>query len=184
VYDYFDGLKDLRAKVVRFIGDAQERVREDYLRILRYFRFVARYECTDFLYADLFSDSVDGFSIISRERITDELQRLVQYPYAAKVVTVYNDFFYKAFGMQENFLGFLEENLSALDEIEVVDRLWLLFSESRECLRDSRVIFSKRVKKIWRHLAWMDISVDTLKHSCLVVDRYMRYVLVLHRFFV
>lgn len=188
VYDYFDGLNDLRERVVRFIGKAEDRVREDYLRILRYFRFVARYECADFMYSDLFSDNADGFSIISRERITDELQRFVQYPYAAKVITTYNDFFCKALGVKENFLLFLEANLpvgmSVLDELEVVDRLWLFFSESRECLRDARVIFPKRVKKIFRHLAWVDVSVETLKHSCLVVDRYTRSVLVLHRFFV
>lgn len=188
VYDYFDGLKDLRAKVVRFIGDAQERVREDYLRILRYFRFVARYECTDFLYSDLFSDSADGFSIISRERITDELQRFVQYPYASKVMTVYHDFFYKALGVRENFLQFLKVYASVgvpvVDELEVADRLWLMFSESKPCLYDARVIFSKRVKRILRYLAWEDVSLSNLKQSCLMVDGYVRRLLVLHRFFV
>ena len=41
VYDYFNGLEDLNAGKVRFIGDALERVAEDYLRILRFFRFHA-----------------------------------------------------------------------------------------------------------------------------------------------
>ena len=43
VSDYFDGLEDLDARRVRFIGDARERIREDHLRILRYFRFQARF---------------------------------------------------------------------------------------------------------------------------------------------
>ncbi len=43
VYDYFGGLCDLAAGRVRFVGDADLRVREDYLRLLRYFRFFARY---------------------------------------------------------------------------------------------------------------------------------------------
>ena len=43
VHDYVGGLEDLAAGRVRFIGDAEARIREDYLRILRFFRFSARY---------------------------------------------------------------------------------------------------------------------------------------------
>ena len=43
VHDYVGGLEDLGAGRVRFIGDAEARIREDYLRILRFFRFSARY---------------------------------------------------------------------------------------------------------------------------------------------
>ena len=47
VYDYFGGLEDLKDGRVRFIGDALERVAEDYLRVLRYFRFYAHYAKTE-----------------------------------------------------------------------------------------------------------------------------------------
>jgi poly(A) polymerase len=43
ISDYFGGLADLAARRVRFIGDARARIREDHLRILRYFRFQARF---------------------------------------------------------------------------------------------------------------------------------------------
>jgi poly(A) polymerase len=43
VYDYFGGLSDLRAGRLRFVGDPARRVAEDYLRVLRFFRFFARY---------------------------------------------------------------------------------------------------------------------------------------------
>lgn len=43
VYDYFDGLSDLAARFVRFVGRPHERIQEDYLRILRFFRFHAHY---------------------------------------------------------------------------------------------------------------------------------------------
>jgi poly(A) polymerase len=43
LYDAFDGIKDLRAKRVRFVGEAEARIREDVLRLLRYFRFYAHY---------------------------------------------------------------------------------------------------------------------------------------------
>src|SRR5690242_14307682 len=43
VFDYFDGIADLQAGIVRFVGDPVTRIAEDYLRILRFFRFFARY---------------------------------------------------------------------------------------------------------------------------------------------
>jgi poly(A) polymerase len=48
VYDYFDGIADLQAGKVRFVGSPEDRMREDYLRILRYFRFHADYAAGDF----------------------------------------------------------------------------------------------------------------------------------------
>src|SRR5215468_3265243 len=47
VYDYFDGVADLKAGRVRFVGAAEDRMREDYLRILRFFRFHADYATGD-----------------------------------------------------------------------------------------------------------------------------------------
>ena len=38
VYDYYNGIEDLKHRRIRFVGDAVQRIREDYLRILRYFR--------------------------------------------------------------------------------------------------------------------------------------------------
>jgi tRNA nucleotidyltransferase/poly(A) polymerase len=38
VYDYFNGIEDLKQRRIRFVGDAVQRICEDYLRILRYFR--------------------------------------------------------------------------------------------------------------------------------------------------
>lgn len=43
LYDYFGGLEDLEAGHTKFVGDADERIKEDFLRILRLFRFAARY---------------------------------------------------------------------------------------------------------------------------------------------
>jgi poly(A) polymerase len=48
VYDYFDGIADLHSGKVRFVGSPEDRMREDYLRILRYFRFHADYAAGDF----------------------------------------------------------------------------------------------------------------------------------------
>lgn len=43
IYDYFSGIEDLKNKIIRFVGNPDERIKEDFLRILRYFRFAARF---------------------------------------------------------------------------------------------------------------------------------------------
>lgn len=66
VYDYFDGLADLKAGRVRFVGDPAQRMDEDYLRILRFFRFHADYAAGDF----------DAAAIVAATARRDELKRL------------------------------------------------------------------------------------------------------------
>ncbi len=79
VYDYFDGVADLRAGRVRFVGDPAARIAEDYLRILRFFRFHARYGHGDPDAAALnaLRDGVPGLSRLSPERVWSELKRIL-----------------------------------------------------------------------------------------------------------
>jgi poly(A) polymerase len=79
VFDYFGGLDDLAARRVRFIGDAQQRIREDYLRILRYFRFQARFGSipADAEAEAAVSALAPGLKGLSRERIAGELLNLL-----------------------------------------------------------------------------------------------------------
>ena len=44
LYDYYNGQKDLQAKVIKFIGEIEDRIKEDYLRIYRYFRFLGLFD--------------------------------------------------------------------------------------------------------------------------------------------
>lgn len=80
VFDYFGGLADLDAGRVRFIGDPVARIREDYLRILRLFRFHAGYGRGE-IDEDALRAAVSeraGLSILSGERIQKELLRLLE----------------------------------------------------------------------------------------------------------
>jgi poly(A) polymerase len=81
IADYFGGLADLRDRRVRFIGDARERIREDHLRILRYFRFQARFGAlidgeAEAACADL-AATLKG---LSRERVASELLAILGLP--------------------------------------------------------------------------------------------------------
>ncbi len=80
VFDYFNGRADLEAKVVRFVGDARKRVEEDYLRILRYFRFAARFDASmDQDTLDIFAEGevLDKLNVVSVERFWLEMQKLL-----------------------------------------------------------------------------------------------------------
>lgn len=79
VFDYFGGLEDLASGVVRFIGDADKRIAEDFLRILRYFRFLARYGkgAVDGAAIRACAKGAHGLTALSRERIAQELTRLL-----------------------------------------------------------------------------------------------------------
>lgn len=90
LYDPIGGLADLRRRRVRFIGDAEARIREDYLRILRFFRFSAEYGRGQ-LDAEGLAASValkQGLVRLAAERIRSEILKLLAAPYAADVVRV------------------------------------------------------------------------------------------------
>lgn len=81
IADYFGGLDDLGARRVRFIGDARERIAEDHLRILRYYRFQARFGAAlDPVAEDACADMAGTLKGLSRERIAMELLALLALP--------------------------------------------------------------------------------------------------------
>lgn len=79
IFDYFGGLADLEVGIVRFIGDADQRIAEDFLRILRYFRFLARFGHgpVDKVALQACAKGAHGLTALSRERIAQELTRLL-----------------------------------------------------------------------------------------------------------
>lgn len=79
VFDPVGGLADLRAGHVRFVGDPTERIREDYLRVLRFFRFHAHYGSGDMDPPGLAAcrDQAANIARLSVERVREELLRLL-----------------------------------------------------------------------------------------------------------
>ena len=87
ISDYFGGLDDLAAHRIRFIGDARERIREDHLRILRYYRFQARFVSElDGEAEDACAELAPMLKGLSRERVAMELLNLLALPDPAPTV--------------------------------------------------------------------------------------------------
>jgi tRNA nucleotidyltransferase (CCA-adding enzyme) len=79
VFDYFHGMDDLQDKVSKFVGDAEQRIQEDYLRILRYFRFQGRLSTPSWNEDTLkaISSNVKGLQQISAERVWQEMSKVL-----------------------------------------------------------------------------------------------------------
>ncbi|HEX4694118.1 CCA tRNA nucleotidyltransferase [Sphingomonas sp.] len=92
IFDYFNGIADLEARHVRFIGNPLVRIAEDHLRILRFFRFLARFGDTpDPAGLAACTDRANDLMALSRERIANELLRLLVAPRAPEVVELMID---------------------------------------------------------------------------------------------
>ena len=90
VHDYVGGLADLDARRVRFIGDPAQRIAEDFLRVLRFFRFQASYghETPDPASLHACIVARQGLRTLSRERVRSELMKLLVAPFAVPTLVV------------------------------------------------------------------------------------------------
>lgn len=81
IYDFFGGEADANGHVVKFVGRPEERIREDGLRILRFFRFLARYEGTADPESLKMCNKLSKYALrnVSKERIASEVQKIIEY---------------------------------------------------------------------------------------------------------
>jgi poly(A) polymerase len=121
VHDTVGGFEDLVAGRVRFIGDAEARIREDYLRILRFFRFSARFAARGLDPEGLSAviRARDGLTRLSHERVRAELMKLLVAPRASEVVQAVGE------------CGFLEPILGGVGYTNRLSRLIAIEAERR-----------------------------------------------------
>ena len=93
LFDYFGGLVDLEQRHIRFIGDPLQRIAEDHLRILRFFRFHARFDAgePDAAALEACTARANDLMALSRERIADEILKLLSVPDPSKTVAIMLD---------------------------------------------------------------------------------------------
>ena len=90
IYDFTDGYVDLLRNRIRFVGDANMRIKEDYLRILRFFRFHARFGigAADKVGLAACAKLKSGLKKISAERIRQEIFKLLVAPRAVPTLKI------------------------------------------------------------------------------------------------
>ena len=80
LYDPNNGHKDLINGIIKFIGEPETRIREDYLRIIRYLRFYSRYSNADheLNIIKIIKQNIEGLGKVSKERQFNELQKIIK----------------------------------------------------------------------------------------------------------
>ena len=87
LFDPFDGKNDLEKGEINFIGDVEKRIKEDYLRILRYLRFFLNYSKKPHnqKIIKIIKINISGIAKLSKERLLDELKKLLKSKYLDKL---------------------------------------------------------------------------------------------------
>ena len=130
LYDPFNGKKDLENGKIIFIGEAEKRIKEDYLRILRYVRFFLNYSKKehDPNIVKIIKKNLDGFNKISSERLLDEFKKLV---FSQNFINLTKDKFcleiiklifpqFKNIDIFKNLNSFAKHNIGKVDFIFLV----------------------------------------------------------------
>lgn len=130
LFDPNDGVKDLENGKIEFIGDPEKRVREDYLRILRYVRFFLNYSKQEHKLnvRKIIKQNINGITKLSKERLIDELKKLVM---SNGFINIGNDEFCKEivlliFPQVKNIDIFKKLNKNYRNEIIKKDFIFLL----------------------------------------------------------
>ncbi|MBP5343910.1 MAG: CCA tRNA nucleotidyltransferase [Alphaproteobacteria bacterium] len=90
IWDYVGGIRDLQQKQLRFIGKAEQRIKEDYLRILRYFRFFALMDLKE-IPADILAaiqNNKQGLTQLSMDRRRDEMFKILTAPHPERTLKI------------------------------------------------------------------------------------------------
>ena len=173
VYDFFGGVQDLRQGVIRFIGDAETRIKEDYLRILRFFRFYAHYaggtppDETALKACGKYAAEIPR---LSKERITHEFLRLLEAKTAVRALALMEETGVLPFVAGQDAAPDVLEKLIGLEaywdtDYDAMRRLAALFTADVELFRLSRheekqlgmLRDPALVKKIWPGMTEFEI---------------------------
>ncbi|MEM9469998.1 MAG: CCA tRNA nucleotidyltransferase [Pseudomonadota bacterium] len=147
------GLQDIEDRTIKFIGDAEERIQEDYLRILRFFRFHAYYGAGDIDSAGLEACKkyANKISSLSRERITQEFFKILYPPkvvetldtmFQANVLTALKGDGYNPETL-EKLVSLQDQYKDSFDKISAILSRYFILSGARARFHDDLLIFSK-----------------------------------------
>jgi poly(A) polymerase len=160
VYDYVGGLADLRERRVRFIGDASKRIAEDYLRILRFFRFHAAYghgaPDPEGLSACIAGRA--GLDQLSRERVRMELLKLLVAPHAVPTMAVMTEV-----GLLVSVLGGVPD-LASFSSMAKVEAAMGLKPDPARRLGALAVRVAEDAVRMWQRLRLTNAEHDRLAY--------------------
>ena len=130
LFDPFNGKKDLKNGFIKFIGDSDKRIKEDYLRILRYLRFFLKYskQPHNLEVIRTLKINIGGVSKLSKDRLLDELKKIVKIETLEKLSKdkLSLDLISVIFPELKNINIFSKLNLNSKDLLKQQDFIFLL----------------------------------------------------------
>jgi len=116
IFDPLNGISDLQNGIIKFIGSPEDRIQEDYLRILRYFRFFSQYSKIDHdqNVIHTIKKYINGLNKISNERILDELKKILA------VKNIYDLFSHK---ISNQIILNIFPQLKYYERLKIIERL-------------------------------------------------------------
>lgn len=171
VFDYYDGISDLENGIVRFIGNPEDRIKEDYLRILRFFRFHSKFAKTPMNEEALQAciKLKDGLRTVSIEQVRDELFKVLVTPNVTAVMKVI---------YENNILGYFLPPSTHLDALwrltkivsdaqyegNFLRRLFVLYQPSAAAAEDiaQSLRFTKKQREIFTKWAKIELTEENV----------------------
>jgi len=153
IYDYQNGLSDLQEKLVRFIGNPHERIHEDYLRIMRFFRFAVRFGNYDQASLAACLELAPNLQKISKERISSELLKIFEGKYFWEFLDIMKPIF-KAIGLND---------CDSLNISTCVDKV-IEKTENAESLCKENLTVLGKLGIFWDENARLQLSNDEKKY--------------------
>lgn len=193
VYDYFNGISDLKKGIVRFIGNAESRIKEDYLRILRFFRFYTYYgnvlDNEGLKYSILYRDKLNS---LSAERIKTEMFKIFDAKFPLDVLKImFKNEILQIITDIENFdFNFLEyfysikEYLIEKSNTELAISLFLNNQNDLEILKNKWKLSNKEYKLIqhlFNHKQDKKYNLDKIKEIIFLDGKnYIQQLIILN----
>ncbi len=183
VFDYYNGIEDLEKGFVRFIGSAPQKLKEDYSRILRYFRFYSLFglEEPNKKAIEACRENAAGLKKVPMEGVRDELFKIIQTPNAPRTFRL----------MQENgVLSYIMPDAAYIDDLEFFNtiaanrevddialiKMFVLYRPDKALAENLavRLKFSRREKQLFTMLAAQQIDLPSfLNRQSLIKAVYL-----------
>lgn len=175
VFDYSTSLEDLLKGKVRFIGVPLERIIEDHLRILRFFRFSAFYSKVEFdtQVLEIIQHNKDLLTKLSGERIKDEIFKLLLSKSVGNIIGIMSKLGLIDIILGENYLLRVAEleYLNQLDKSSNIPRRLYFLLKDKNSITDlaKKWNFSRKIQSLLTE--YFDFKIDTIS------DSYIKYLL-------
>ena len=184
VFDYYNGIEDLEKGKVRFIGNAEEKISQDYLRILRFFRFYAIFGKgkPDKNSLDACIKLKDGLRTMAIERVRDEFFKILTAKNSYKALKLIFDYDILGFFLPQPKDVKAFENLSEIVEIAGIEpsflrRLFVLYQPNAAKAENIANVLrlTKKQKETFVNWAKIEVTQDNIMTKDMRLKFIYRY---------